>query len=108
VYPSGTVHSLGMNTYLVEVLHASKTAYVGEDRALDVDEAEVEGAVGGKGGKEAVMSGKKAVLVSAMQTRDNVRIGFVGSGAMLKDVYWGAKIDTIDGKSRVILVLIPM
>jgi len=38
-------------------------------------------------------------LVSALQTRDNVRIGFVGSGAALSDEYWGKKVKTIDGQS---------
>lgn len=98
VYPSGTVHTLGMNPYLVEVLHGTKTGYVGEDRVLDVDEAEVESSVGGKSGKEAVISGRKATLVSAMQTRDNVRIGFVGSGAMLRDQHWGTSVRIQDGK----------
>jgi oligosaccharyltransferase complex subunit beta len=99
VYPSGTVHSLGLNPYLVEVLHAPKTAYVGEERPLDADEAEVEAATSGKGAKEAILTGKKAALVSAMQTRDNARIGFVGSGAMLRDEYWGATVKGPDGRS---------
>ena len=101
VYPSGTVHAVGMNPFLVEVLHATKTGYVGEDRILDVDEAEVEGTVSGKGGKEAIMTGKKAGLVSAMQTRDNVRVGFVGSGAMMSNAYWGKKIQTEEGRTWV-------
>ena len=105
VYPSGTVHTVGMNPYLIEVLHAPNTAYVGEDRGLDVDEAEVEGTIGGKGGKEALLSGKRASLVSAMQTRANVRVGFVGSGAMLSDKYWGVKVQTPDGKRWVWLEL---
>lgn len=90
-----------MNPYLVEILHATKTGYVGEDRVMDVDEAEVESTAGGKVGNEAVLTGRKAALVSAMQTRDNVRIGFVGSGAMLRNEYWGAKIQTTDGKTCV-------
>lgn len=87
-----------MNPFLVEVLHGSKTSYVGEDRVLDVDEAEVENSLGRKG-KEAVMTGRRASLVSVMQTRDNVRIGFVGSGAMLSDEFWDAKVKTSDGKT---------
>jgi len=99
VYPSGTVHTLGLNPYLIEVLYATKTGYVGEDRIMDVDEAEVEATTGGKGGKEGMVAGRTAGLVSAMQTRDNVRIGFVGSGAMLKDEYWGASVQTAEGKT---------
>jgi oligosaccharyltransferase complex subunit beta len=97
------VHTIGLNPYLVEVLHSSKTAYVGEERVLDADEAEVEAATSGKGEKEAVWTGKKAALVSAMQTRDNVRIGFVGSGAMLRDDYWGMSVDGPDGRSYIFL-----
>lgn len=98
VYPAGTVHTLGQNPYLVDILHGTRTSYVGEEAALDADEAEVERDVGGKGGKEAVLSGKKAVLVSAMQTRDNVRVGFVGSGAMFSDEWWGKTVAGSDGK----------
>lgn len=87
VYPSGTVHSTGENPYLIDVLHGSKTGYVGSDKTVDADEAEVE-AVVTKGSKGPVLAGKKAALVSAMQTRDNVRLGFVGSGAMFSDKYW--------------------
>ncbi|WWD16332.1 hypothetical protein CI109_100758 [Kwoniella shandongensis] len=99
VYPHGTVHTAGLNPYLFEVLHASKTAYVGEERVLTGDEAEVEKTVGGKGSKEPVVSGKKAALVSAFQTRDNARAGFVGSGEMLSDKYWGTSVKTLDGKT---------
>lgn len=79
--------------------HAPKTAYVGEERALDADEKEVESAVGGGAGKgkEGIVTGKKAALVSAFQTRDIARIGFVGSGKMLSDEYWGKTIAVGDG-----------
>ena len=96
VYPSGTVHTAGLNPYLIEVLHAPKTSYVGEERLLDADEAAVEEAVGGK--KQVVQSGKKASLVSAMQTRENVRIAFVGSGQMLSDEYWGTPVVNVAGE----------
>ncbi|WVQ78931.1 hypothetical protein IAT38_001023 [Cryptococcus sp. DSM 104549] len=99
VFPSGTVHSAGLNPYLFEVLHAPKTAYVGKDKILSGDEAEVEKAVGGKKGREPVLSGKKAALVSAFQTRDNARVGFVGSGEMLSDKYWDQEVETLDGKT---------
>ena len=98
IYPSGTVHTVGMNPFLIEILHATKTGYVGEDRVLDTDEAEVETSVSGKSGREEIITGKKAGLVSAMQTRDNVRIGFIGSQDMVKNDYWGTKINTMDGK----------
>ena len=86
-----------MNPYLIEVAHGTKTGYVGENSVIDADEAEVESTLG-KGSKEALMSGKKAGLVSVMQTRDNVRVGFVGSGAMFSDEWWGVKVKTTEGK----------
>lgn len=98
VYPSGAVHSTGQNPYLIDVAHAPVTAYVGDEKDLSADEAEVESAVGGKSGKGPVLSGRKAGLVSALQTRDNARIGFVGSGAMFSDAHWGKKVKTADGR----------
>jgi len=99
VFPSSAVHTLGQNPYLVEVAHAPKTAYVGDERSLSADESEVEAVVGGKTGKGPIQSGRKATLVSALQTRDNVRIGFVGSGAAFSDEHWGKKVKTVDGQS---------
>ncbi|WVF66102.1 hypothetical protein IAT40_000841 [Kwoniella sp. CBS 6097] len=102
VYPSGTVHTTGQNPYLVDVLHASKTSYVGQDKVVSGDEAEVEKNVGGGGaakGREPVVSGKKASLVSALQSRDNVRIGFVGSGGLASDEWWGKSVKTTGGKT---------
>ena len=90
VYPSGTSFTLGQNPYLVEVAHGSKTGYVGENRVMDPDEAEVEAGLGKK--DTALSVGAKAGLVAAMQTRDNVRIGFVGSAGMLSDEWWGAEV----------------
>ncbi|ODO07875.1 hypothetical protein I350_03456 [Cryptococcus amylolentus CBS 6273] len=81
VFPQGTVHTTGQNPYLIDVLHAPKTAYIGQDKAVTGDEAE------------------KATLVSALQTRDNARAGFVGSGALLSDKYWGKTVKTLDGKT---------
>lgn len=101
VYPSGSVHTLGQNPYLVEVAHAPATAYVGEETDLTADESAVESAVGGKSSKGPVVAGRKAALVSALQTRDNARIGFVGSGAMFSDEYWGKKVKTADGQTWV-------
>jgi oligosaccharyltransferase complex subunit beta len=99
IYPQGTVHTLGQNPYIVEVAHAPKTAYVGEERSLDADEKDVEASVGGGAGKskEGIVTGKKAALVSAFQARDNSRVGFVGSGKMLSDEYWGKEVN-LDGK----------
>ncbi|WVR03633.1 hypothetical protein IAU60_000627 [Kwoniella sp. DSM 27419] len=99
VYPSGTVHTTGLNPYLVDVLHASKTAYVGRDKVVSADEAEVEKAVVGGKGREPILTGKKASLVSALQTRDNVRIGFVGSGAIASDEWWGKSVQIKDGQT---------
>lgn len=77
--------------------HAPSTAYVGDEKDLSADEAQVESVVGGKNAKGPILAGRKAGLVSALQTRDNVRIGFVGSGAMFSDKYWGKKVKTVEG-----------
>ncbi|EIW68966.1 oligosaccharyltransferase complex subunit beta [Tremella mesenterica] len=98
VYPSGTVHTAGLNPFLIDVLHATKTAYVGEEQNLDADESAVEDTLGGKTSKGPLFSGKRAMLVSALQTRDNVRIGFVGSGQMFSDKYWGTSVESITGQ----------
>ena len=90
VYPEGTAFQLGMNPYLVEVAHGSKTGYIGENRVLDADEMEVESTLNQKG--SALQTGKKVGLVAAMQTRDNARIGFVGSGGMFSDQWWDAEV----------------
>ncbi|OXG16308.1 oligosaccharyltransferase complex subunit beta [Cryptococcus neoformans Ze90-1] len=97
-YPSGTVHAAGLNPYLIDVLHAPKKSYIGQDKVLNADEIEVEKAVGGKKSKDALQTGKKAGLVSALQTRDNARAGFVGSGEVFSDKYWGKTVETVDGK----------
>jgi len=91
VYPSGSVHVTGQNPYLIDILHGSTTAYVGQDGAIDGDEAEVEAAVG-KASKDAVITSRKAALISAIQTRDNVRVGFVGSGAMFSNKWWDTEV----------------
>ena len=91
MYPSGAAHVTGENAFLVDVLQGSRTSYTGKDGALDADEADVEAAVG-KANKQAVLAGKDAKLVSAMQTRDNVRIGFVGSGEMFSDKWWNGEV----------------
>jgi oligosaccharyltransferase complex subunit beta len=87
VYPSGAAHVTGENAFLIDILRGGRTGYIGKDDALDADEAEVEATVG-KANKQAVSAGKELSLVSAMQTRDNVRIGFVGSGEMFSDKWW--------------------
>ncbi|OCF73538.1 oligosaccharyltransferase complex subunit beta [Kwoniella mangroviensis CBS 8886] len=99
IYPSGTVHTTGDNPYLIDVLHASKYAYVGQDKLLSSDEAEVDKSLNAKGTKEPILNGRKATLVSALQTRDNVRVGFVGSTEMIKDIWWDKEVKTKDGKS---------
>ena len=87
VYPSGAAHVTGENAFLVDILRGGRTGYTGKDSALDADEAEVEATVG-KANKQAVSAGKELSLISAMQTRDNVRIGFVGSGEMFSNKWW--------------------
>ncbi|WWC85977.1 uncharacterized protein L201_000848 [Kwoniella dendrophila CBS 6074] len=107
IYPNGIVYQTGENPYLIDILHASKTSYIGQDKLLSSDENQVEQAVSYKNNhkgsssssKDAIVNGKKAILVSALQTRDNVRIGFVGSTEMLKDTWWNKEIKTNDGKS---------
>ncbi|WVN89343.1 uncharacterized protein L203_104566 [Cryptococcus depauperatus CBS 7841] len=98
VFPSGTVHSAGLNPYLIDVLYAPNTAYVEQGKLLSADEAEVEKAIGEKKNLDTVLTGKKASLVSAFQTRDNARAGFVGSGDVFSDKYWDEIVETADGK----------
>lgn len=95
LYPRGTVHTLGQNPLLVDVLHGPKGAYVAENTVLDADEAEVEAQVGAK--KKEIVAGRRAGLVSALQTRDNVRVGWVGSAEMFSDKYWDAQTVLPDG-----------
>jgi oligosaccharyltransferase complex subunit beta len=90
VYPSGSVHVTGQNPYLIDILHGSTTAYVGKESPI-AEEAESEGA-SGKTSREAIISSKKAALISAIQTRDNVRVGFVGSGAMFSNKWWETEV----------------
>ncbi|WWC58336.1 uncharacterized protein I303_100876 [Kwoniella dejecticola CBS 10117] len=102
IYPSGTVFTTGENPYLIDVLHASKTSYIGQNKILSSDEAEVEKSVSGnnRNSREPILNGKKASLVSALQTRDNARVGFVGSSEMVKDTWWNKEVKTTDGKSH--------
>ena len=88
VYPSGSVHVTGQNPYLIDILHGSTTAYVGKESVI-AEEIESES---GKTSREAVISSKKAALISAIQTRDNVRVGFVGSGAMFSNKWWNTEV----------------
>lgn len=81
---------------MIDILRGDRTGYTGKDVVLDTDEAEVE-AVVGKLSKEAVLAGTQVSLISAMQTRDNVRIGFVGSGQMFSDKYWGDMVPSARG-----------
>ena len=94
VYPHGTAWTLGLNPYLMDVLHAPRTAYVGEERMMDADEIEVEAQTGGR-----VIAGQTAGLVSAFQTRENVRIGFVGSLEMIRDQWWGSNVVDAEGRT---------
>ncbi|ORX35326.1 putative dolichyl-diphosphooligosaccharide--protein glycosyltransferase 48 kDa subunit precursor [Kockovaella imperatae] len=97
VFPGSTSFTLGQNPFLVEVAHGSKTGYVGENRLVDADEAEVEAGLGKR--DAASTTGKKAGLVAAMQTRDNVRIGFVASGSMFSDEWWGTEVELSSPKN---------
>ncbi|KAJ9125623.1 hypothetical protein QFC22_000585 [Naganishia vaughanmartiniae] len=89
---NGIVHTLGQNPYLIPVLHAGETAF--SDELTDFDEDEL---LDRK--KKAVVAGSQAYLASAMQSRGNARIGWIGSEAMLRDDSWAAKVQDQDGRS---------
>ncbi|WRT63892.1 uncharacterized protein IL334_000818 [Kwoniella shivajii] len=94
VYSSGTVHTTGQNPFLVDILHATKSSYIGKDKASKGEDND-----NASKSKEPILNGKKATLVSALQSRDNVRIGFVGTGQLIKDDWWGTEVATKEGKS---------
>ena len=89
---NGIVHTLGENPYLIPVLHAGATAV--SDAVTVMDGAEL---LNKK--KKAVVAGEQAALVSALQTRSNARVGWIGSEAMLRDDYWAAEVQDRDGRS---------
>lgn len=89
---NGIVHTLGQNPYLIPVLHAGETAFSDDLTELDEDEL-----LDRK--KKTVISGEQAYLASAMQSRGNARIGWIGSEAMLRDDSWAAKVEDQDGRS---------
>lgn len=83
LFPNGVAHKLGLNPLLLPVLSAPQTAFSGELTELDDEEREVDALAGGK--NKEVLAGSKAALVSGFQTRDNARVGWVGSVEMLSD-----------------------
>jgi oligosaccharyltransferase complex subunit beta len=91
---SGVAHSVGHNPLLIPVLHAQDTGYSGEP-TVNEDEDSVADT---KGRLKPVLAGKHAGLVSAMQTRGNARVGWIGSEAMLRDSAWAASV--VDSNSN--------
>lgn len=89
---NGIVHTLGQNPYLIPVLHAGATAL--SDELAVMDEGEL---LDRK--KKSVVAGEQAALVSALQTRSNARVGWIGSEAMLRDDYWAAEVQDQDGRA---------
>ncbi|KAL7420102.1 oligosaccharyl transferase glycoprotein complex, beta subunit [Cryptotrichosporon argae] len=85
VVPSAIGHVAGLNPYLIDIVKAPKTAFVHDD---EDDE----------GGRTDVVAGSRVGIVSAMQNRENVRIGWVGSAGIASDEHWGANVE-VDGKS---------
>lgn len=88
----GIVHTLGQNPYLIPVLHAGATGF--SDELLDMDEDEL---LDRK--KKNIVAGEQAALVSALQTRSNARVGWIGSESMLRDDSWAAQVQDQDGQA---------
>ena len=85
---TGIAHSVGHNPLLIPVLHARDTGYSGEPTANEDEDSVADT----KGRLKPVLAGKHAGLVSAMQTRGNARVGWIGSEAMLRDSAWKANV----------------
>jgi oligosaccharyltransferase complex subunit beta len=85
VYGKGTGFTTGQNPFLVDIVAAPTTAYLGDKDAKSLAAA--------KPGHVVRLAGDKVALVAALQTRENVRIGFVGSVEMFNDKWWGKKLD---------------
>ncbi|KAI9632901.1 putative dolichyl-diphosphooligosaccharide--protein glycosyltransferase 48 kDa subunit precursor [Dioszegia hungarica] len=92
VFPEAISHFAGETPYGFPILGAPRGSYVGGSGGNSNSTA----GEGRKGG-EVVLAGKMAGVVSAFQTRDNVRIGFVGSGKALSDKVWEASVEDQEG-----------
>lgn len=79
VFPHGATVQIGTNPYLISVIDAPTTSYLGKGEA---------GKQIGGGDVRTVGS-----AVAAMQNGQNVRIGFVGSKEMLSNQWWAKKLD---------------
>lgn len=88
----GIAHSLGVNPLLIPVLHASETGYSAEPTGTEDEDSD------NKGKLKPILAGKSASLVSALQTRGNARVGWIGSEAMLRDSAW--KANGVDGNGK--------
>lgn len=82
---SGIAHSVGQNPLLIPVLHGVDTSYSGELAELDPDELDAQSS---KKKKNTVLAGQSAGLISVFQTRENGRVGWIGSEDMLRDENW--------------------
>lgn len=78
VFPHGITVQLGENPYLLPVIDAPATSYLGKSNGKQI------------GGTAPHSPG---AAVAAMQNRQNVRIGFAGSKEMLSNEWWGKKLD---------------
>lgn len=78
VFPHGVTVQLGENPFLLPLIDAPATSYLGKSNGKQV------------GGTAPRSPG---AAVAAMQNRQNVRIGFAGSKEMLSNEWWGKKLD---------------
>ncbi|WOO80500.1 Dolichyl-diphosphooligosaccharide--protein glycosyltransferase subunit [Vanrija pseudolonga] len=84
VYAKGTGFRTGLNPFLVDIATAPSTSYIADEEGKPVEV---------KAGRENQLAGSKVSVVGAMQNRNNVRVGFVGSPDLLSDAWWGKKLD---------------
>lgn len=85
VYGKGTGFLTGQNPFLVDVATAPDTSYLGDKDAKPLASA--------KPGHTVRLAGDKVALVAAMQTRENTRIGFIGSVEIFNDQWWRKELD---------------
>ncbi|KAL1411902.1 oligosaccharyl transferase glycoprotein complex, beta subunit [Vanrija albida] len=91
VYAKGTGFRTGLNPFLVDIARAPETAYVADKDGKPVET---------KAGLPVKLAGSKVSLVAAIQNRNNVRVGFVGSPDLLSDAWWGKKLDGKETANR--------
>lgn len=85
VFGRGTGFSTGLNPFLVDIASAPDSAYLGDKEAQPLSKV--------KPGFVVQQAGRSVSVAAAMQTRENVRIGFVGSTELFNDKWWGKKLD---------------